>query len=162
MAGEGGPAARAASACWPPWQTRIPARLPPSPRNSSTQGSVAAMAATKVLPPACPRSLRAARAPTRALCPPRASRPGVCCAHLRSQPFVLAVFLEFQSEADRDEFLEAWRPLAVWVKDNEPGTLRWVRVWVWRGSLLLRPRRWRHVRIPPARARTHRRPRPPP
>ncbi|KAL4436634.1 hypothetical protein ABPG75_003773 [Micractinium tetrahymenae] len=37
--------------------------------------------------------------------------------------FVLCVYLKFQNEQDRNEFIAAWKPLAEWVKANEAGTL---------------------------------------
>ena len=68
-------------------------------------------------------SRRRARQPP----PPAAQRApprGAPCPWL--QPFVLAVQLTFKTEADRDEWLEHWRPLADWVRANESGTLWWV------------------------------------
>ncbi|KAL4434671.1 hypothetical protein ABPG77_002794 [Micractinium sp. CCAP 211/92] len=37
--------------------------------------------------------------------------------------FVFRVSITFASTQDRDELLEAWRPVAEWVKENEPDTL---------------------------------------
>ncbi|KAL4447548.1 hypothetical protein ABPG75_004767 [Micractinium tetrahymenae] len=44
------------------------------------------------------------------------------------KPFVFRVSITFASEQDRDELLEAWRPVAEWVKENEPETLAYEAV----------------------------------
>lgn len=55
--------------------------------------------------------------------PNPASKHAFSAARSAPGAFVLALTLTFGSEAQRGAFVELWRPLAEWVRANEPRTL---------------------------------------